>query len=111
MIHTQNEGISAARNRGITSSKGSFIFFLDSDDFIEKNALSLLITCYKNTKADMIIGNFRKVKNGVVELHGVLPVQNLKLLNKQEIIACATSYLRKPNKHLLFVFVWGKLFN
>ena len=43
MIITQrNRGLSEARNTGIKYSNGEFIYFLDSDDYLEKNALFYL---------------------------------------------------------------------
>ena len=46
VMNTQNNGPAAARNIGIENSKGKFIFFVDSDDFIENDALKLLIESY-----------------------------------------------------------------
>ena len=44
-IYTQtNQGVSAARNKGLEYIKGEFIYFLDSDDLLEKNALE---QCYR----------------------------------------------------------------
>lgn len=44
-IYTQtNQGVSAARNKGLEYVKGEFIYFLDSDDLLEKNALE---QCYR----------------------------------------------------------------
>ena len=40
VIHKKNEGVSIARNIGIEEAKGDWIFFLDSDDFIEMDAFS-----------------------------------------------------------------------
>ena len=39
VIHKENGGVSSARNRGITESKGEYIYFIDSDDALTKNAL------------------------------------------------------------------------
>lgn len=39
----QNEGLGFARNTGIANSKGDYISFIDSDDFIEKNFYTTLI--------------------------------------------------------------------
>lgn len=35
VIHQENQGLSVARNVGIRASRGEFIMFLDSDDFID----------------------------------------------------------------------------
>ncbi len=38
-IYQSNQGLSAARNKGIDNSKGSFIIFLDADDWLYPNAV------------------------------------------------------------------------
>ncbi len=43
VIHQQNQGISAARNTGVVKSKGKYLLFLDSDDFLVPNSLSKLL--------------------------------------------------------------------
>ena len=42
LINQKNKGLSAARNQGVIYSKGDFLFFLDSDDWIEENMLEEL---------------------------------------------------------------------
>ena len=37
VIHHKNKGLSYARNEGISNSNGSFISFVDSDDYLESN--------------------------------------------------------------------------
>lgn len=44
-----NEGVSATRNKGIDISKGKYICFVDSDDYVEDNYLERLYECRKNT--------------------------------------------------------------
>ncbi len=55
MIFTQkNKKQGAARNVGIDHAKGETVLFLDSDDSLQKNALSLLFTQLKNQKLDIV---------------------------------------------------------
>lgn len=111
VFHTENKGPSAARNKGIENSNGEFIFFVDTDDFIESNALDLLIGNYHQTKADIIIGDFKKVKNNVFSDSGHNRFfSSSKLLTKQDIVNYIRCYLKKPNRLPLFTQCWGKLF-
>lgn len=46
------------RNFGIEHSEGEYIYFIDGDDFIEKDALKELYIKSKRSKADIVIGNY-----------------------------------------------------
>lgn len=41
VIHQKNKGLGGARNTGIKYAIGDYLFFLDSDDFIEQKALEI----------------------------------------------------------------------
>jgi len=48
VIHQQNKGVSVARNVGIENAKGKYLKFLDGDDWLEPDAVQVLVeTCEK----------------------------------------------------------------
>ncbi|MDD3139235.1 MAG: glycosyltransferase [Lachnospiraceae bacterium] len=54
LITQSNRGLSAARNRGIAVAQGVFLFFVDSDDWLEKNAIEKLLEVQKKQRADIV---------------------------------------------------------
>jgi glycosyltransferase involved in cell wall biosynthesis len=44
VLSQKNQGVSVARNKGIEQAQGKYIYFMDSDDLLDKNALS---RCYQ----------------------------------------------------------------
>ena len=70
IINQTNCGLSAARNAGANKAKGRFLFFIDSDDWIEEDCLELMFNyskenCSKNNNffifSDIVLeGNIKK---------------------------------------------------
>lgn len=53
VYHTENHGLSAARNIGLKHSKGEFVCFVDSDDWIEPEMLEVLYRSIHQDDADI----------------------------------------------------------
>ena len=55
--HEKNCGLAAARNTALDNATGDFVFHVDSDDWVETNAIELLVRKQIETNADMVSGN------------------------------------------------------
>lgn len=53
VVHTENRGLSEARNRGLTEAKGEWIGFVDSDDWIDQDMYESLLRRALETGADI----------------------------------------------------------
>lgn len=57
VIHQANHGLSAARKRGTEASKGKYIIWIDSDDWIESDYFEKMIHAAVKNDADLILAN------------------------------------------------------
>lgn len=62
VFHKENGGLSSARNVGIKKAEGKYIFFLDSDDWLDENGLERLYTVAEETDVDFV--RFRSIRSG-----------------------------------------------
>lgn len=58
IINQPNQGVSAARQKGITVAHGKYILFLDADDFLEASSLSILYKKAIEADADMVLMDY-----------------------------------------------------
>ena len=65
-----NHGIGYTRNYGISKSTGKYIMFLDSDDYLEKDACEKLFNKIEKDKLDIVICDFYKdYESEIEEIH------------------------------------------
>jgi glycosyltransferase involved in cell wall biosynthesis len=66
VVHKKNGGLSDARNAGLDICSGAYIYFLDGDDFIENNTISVLCQYLEMKKNfGIAIGYFTTFCDGV----------------------------------------------
>ncbi len=61
LINQENQGVSAARNRGIIDSKGEYICFLDADDYYHPSFLEKMYNKAKENNYDVVFCNYSYV--------------------------------------------------
>lgn len=61
ILRQENRGIGAARNRGLTEAVAEYICFLDSDDWWEKDFLSIMMQEAQEKSCDIVSCNYREV--------------------------------------------------
>lgn len=65
VIHKKNGGLSDARNKALEIISGSYVIFVDSDDYIEVDYVAYLLELVERNEADISICNFKYVnENG-----------------------------------------------
>ena len=55
VVHTKNLGASHARNIGLDLARGSYVSFVDSDDWIESSMISSLVNVMEEDAADIVV--------------------------------------------------------
>ncbi|MBR3835215.1 MAG: glycosyltransferase family 2 protein [Clostridia bacterium] len=58
VIHKQNGGVSAARNKGLEAANGKYIMFCDSDDWVEESYVENFYKCIEKTDVDLVVSGF-----------------------------------------------------
>ena len=58
IINKENAGVSSARNLGIKESKGEYVCFLDSDDYIDKDMLKELYNKAIESQCDVVYSGY-----------------------------------------------------
>ncbi len=61
IILQENKGLSAARNTGLKQAHAKYVYFIDSDDYIDKNTLQVLYEAMLVNNTDVVVGTVQCV--------------------------------------------------
>lgn len=64
LIEKENSGAYSTRRIGESRATGEAVTHIDADDFLEPEAVELLIRKFESTGADVILGSYYKIRNG-----------------------------------------------
>lgn len=99
VIHQKNGGAAAAKNAGLRIAAGTYLSFVDSDDFLEPDVFGYMLKTLREQEADAVQFSFRDVYTDRVEPQVLTPC----VMNEKE-------YLIRFTKDWSCPLLWNKLY-
>ena len=77
MIDKKNSGVSDSRNVGLSKARGKYIMFLDSDDWLDQDAVKQMVQIISKENIDAIRFNYRiaTIENNQIKFKKPLPTK------------------------------------
>lgn len=85
--HSQNKGLGEARNTVIENAQGEFIYFIDSDDYIEPQTIQLMVDQAVLHHTDVVIASMRKVIWGTNDELPTLQYSSYQIIEGKDAFA------------------------
>lgn len=105
--HPHNKGIGEARNTIIKECKGKYVYFIDSDDYIEPNTIELLCSQSEKYETDVTIASHRKVTWETGEELPTYQYSSFQYIHGRDAFA---NYVCADLRWHIAIVVWNVLF-
>lgn len=103
LINKENGGVSSARNCGLDICIGSYVTFIDSDDYVEKDYIETLYKKLKKYNVDIVFSNAINIyENGKTDV--------LNRSDKDEFLEGNNIIKEILNEKIITSVCWGNLY-
>lgn len=106
--HLINKGVGEARNTIMRECKGKYVYFIDSDDYVEPNAIELLCFQAETNETDVVIASHRNVSITNGEVFSTYLYQSYLSFKGKDSFA---NYVCTDLRWHVAVVVWNILFS
>lgn len=104
VFHKENTGVSATRNLALDRAVGTYLQFLDSDDWITPDATRSLVRAMESGPCDMVVSDFYRVVGERLSQKG--HIHRADLLTREEYAAC----MMENPADFYYGVLWNKLY-
>lgn len=111
LIHQKNSGVAVARNNGLLLSKGKWVAYVDGDDYINEDFVSILNE-YTSSDYNMILFSYKSIYSDKVVHHEIIGKE--RVLNNERVRDLFKDLIdteqRLPELSTTRTYVWTKLY-
>lgn len=104
MINKENTGVSESRNIAIKEANGVYLQFVDSDDWLVRDAIEHYVEIAQYTQCDMIISDFYRIVGKNIYKKG--HIKKAGLINRKEF----ATYMMDAPANFYYGVLWNKFF-
>ena len=104
VVHKENTGVSDTRNQAITRARGTFLQFVDSDDWLTADATKLMVRAAEETGCDLVIADFYRVVGEMVSRKGDIDAD--QVIGREAFVG----FMMENPADYYYGVLWNKLY-
>jgi len=104
VVHKKNGGLSDARNYGLKYATGTYVCFVDSDDFVDSRFVEVLYRLVEETSTHIAAVGLREYSEGdAIQEDNYFP-EKTEIVNRNDAISCLLRNARFQD------YAWNKIY-